>query len=89
MSQTTVTLETAQGYLQEISNDESLLERATKYLHRLVKQMTYDPTLMTKEEYFAKLDKSEAQYERGEYYEQRPGESFMDMLNRYRADYHV
>ncbi len=68
MSQTTVTLETAQGYLQEISNDESLLERATKYLHRLAKQMTYDPTLMTKEESLRIQRAGIAAHERGECY---------------------
>ena len=44
--------------------------------------MTDDPTRMTKEEYFAMLDRSEAQYARGEYTTQLPGESVTDMLRR-------
>ena len=42
-----------------LSEDETMLEKAAKSLRRLVKQMTNDPTCMTKEEYFAMLDRSE------------------------------
>lgn len=42
-----------------ISEDEGMLKKAAKYLNRLVKQMTDDPTCMTKEEYFAMLDEAE------------------------------
>ena len=42
-----------------LSEDETMLEKAAKSLRRLVKQMTNDPTCMTKEEYFAMLDHSE------------------------------
>ena len=65
-----------------ISEDEGMLRKAAKYLNRLVKQMTEDPTCMTKEEYFAMLDRSEAQYARGEYTTQLPGESVTDILIR-------
>ena len=65
-----------------IAEDESALTKVSKYLQRLVKQMTTDPTEMSKEEYFAMLDKSEAQYARGEYTQQLPGESVTDMLKR-------
>lgn len=65
-----------------LSEHESMLDKAAKYIRRLVKQVTDDPTCMTKEEYFAMLDRSEAQYARGEYTTQLPGESVTDMLRR-------
>ena len=68
--------------LAVLSEDQPLLDKAAKYIRRLVKQMTDDPTCMTKEEYFAMLDRSEAQYARGEYTTLLPGESVTDMLRR-------
>ena len=68
--------------LAVLSEHESMLDKAAKYIRRLAKQVTDDPTCMTKEEYFAMLDRSEAQYARGEYTTQVPGESVTDMLRR-------
>ena len=51
----------------EIADDETLMAKVLKYVKRLVSTKKNDPTLMTKEEFFAKVDKSRAQYERGEY----------------------
>jgi len=51
--------------LKLIEEDETLLLRVAKYLKRLTKKKE-DPTLMTKEEFFAKVDKALAQAERGE-----------------------
>ena len=68
--------------LAVLSEDESMLSKAAKYLRRLAKQMNNDSTCMSKEEYFAMLDRSEAQYARGEYTTQLPGESVTDMLRR-------
>ena len=42
-----------------IAEDESKLDKVAKYLRRVVKQMTNDPTCMSKEEYFAMLDHAE------------------------------
>ena len=58
-----------------LSQDESMLEKAAKSLRRLVNKMTEDPTCMTKEEYFAMLDRAE----------QGSSRSFanVDELNRY------
>ena len=50
-----------------IAEDKGLLNRAVKYLRKLVKEKE-DPTLMSKEEFFAKLDEAEKQIERGECY---------------------
>ena len=42
-----------------IAEDENLLRRATKYLRKLVAEKKADPTLLTKEEFFARVDKAE------------------------------
>ena len=42
-----------------LSEHESMLDKAAKYIRRLVKQVKDDPTCMTKEEYFAMLDRAE------------------------------
>ena len=65
-----------------IAEDEGMLDKVVKYVRRLAKQMTADPTLMTKEEFYAKIDRAEQQYARGEYTTQLSGESVEDMLKR-------
>ena len=61
-----------------ISEDESVLRRVAKYLSRVAKQMTDDPTCMTKEEYFRRLDEAE----KGPKYRMLPNESLDEMLTR-------
>ncbi len=51
--------------LSVISLDEGLLQRAATYLKKMA-QKKKDETLMTKEEYFAKIDRAMQQAERGE-----------------------
>ena len=51
--------------LSVISLDEGLLKRAATYLKKMA-QKKKDETLMTKEEYFAKIDRAMQQAERGE-----------------------
>ena len=41
------------------------MTRVAKYLRKLVKEKKADPTLMSKEEFFAKLDKAEESIEQG------------------------
>ena len=49
-----------------IAEDESMLERVAKYLRRLAKQVTEeDPTCMTKEEFFARIDEAEREIAEG------------------------
>ena len=48
-----------------IAEDENLLRRATKYLHKLVAEKKADPTLLTKEEFFARVDKAEKEIAEG------------------------
>ena len=64
-----------------ISEDESVLRRVAKYLTRVAKQMTNDPTCMTKEEYFAMLDRSKEQAKRGEVYRFDDKEKMLNWLN--------
>ena len=48
-----------------IADDESLMEKVLKYVKKLAAKKE-DPTLMTKEEFFAKIDRAERQHARGE-----------------------
>jgi len=43
-----------------IAEDENLLKRAAKYLHKLVAEKE-DSSLMTEEEFFAKIERAEEQ----------------------------
>ena len=47
-----------------IAEDENLLKRAIKYLRKLVAEKE-DPTLMTEEEFFARIDKAEEEIAEG------------------------
>ena len=70
--------------LSILAESEEMFERAAKYLRKLVKeqQQQTDPTLMSKEEFFEKLDKAEEEYHQGKYSTLLPGESVTDMLKR-------
>ncbi len=48
-----------------IAEDETLLKRATKYLRKLVSEKEADSTLLTKEEFFARIDKAEKEIAEG------------------------
>ena len=61
-----------------ISEDEGALRKAAKYLVRLAKQMTDDPTRMSKEEYFRRLDEAE----KGPKHKMLPNETLDEMLIR-------
>ena len=68
--------------LSIIAEDETMLDKVAKYIRRMAKQLTDDPTRMSKEAFFARIDEAERQIERGEYTVQMPGESVTDMLKR-------
>ena len=44
--------------LAEIADDEALMKRLSKYLKKLVAKKA-DPTLMTKEEFYRRIDEAE------------------------------
>ena len=52
-------------HMSVIAEDEGLMKRAVKYLRKLVAEKEADPTLMTEEEFFAKLDKAEESIKKG------------------------
>lgn len=64
-----------------IADSESLMKRLTRYAKKLVKEKS-DPTLMTKEEFFAKIERAEQQAARGEGMSMLPEENLADFLKR-------
>ena len=67
--------------LGQIADDASLMEKALRYVKKLAAKKE-EPTLMTKEAFFAKLDEAEQQIERGEYSVMLPGEDLTTHLKR-------
>lgn len=65
-----------------IADSEDLMRRLTLYTRRLVKEKEKDPTLMTKEEFFARIEEAEREAERGEYSVLLPGEDLTTHLRR-------
>ena len=65
-----------------IADDESLMKRLTKFVAKLVKEKKQDPTLMSKEKFFARVDEAREQIKRGEGVEMLPNESLDDFLKR-------
>ena len=51
-------------------------------IRKVAKEMTEDPTAMSKEEFYAMLDEREEAYARGEYSEMLPGETLTEHLRR-------
>ena len=68
--------------LGTLAEDESMLKRIAKYLRKLVYEKEADPTEMTKEEFFAKLERGEEEYRQGKTQRMLPGESLEDFLKR-------
>ena len=64
-----------------LADSESMMKRVAKYLSKLVKEKE-NSTLMTKEEFFAKIEESERQIERGECHTMLPGEDLTAFLKR-------
>lgn len=64
-----------------IAGNEDLMRRLARYAKKLAKEQN-DPTLMTKEEYFAMLDEAEQQLARGEGLAMLPGEDLTTFLKR-------
>ncbi len=59
-----------------IADDDALMRRLTRYAKKLAKEK--DPTLMTKEEFFARVDAAK----NGPTYELQEGETIEDLLKR-------
>jgi len=65
-----------------IAEDENLLKRAVKYLRKLVAEKEKDPTLLSKEDFFARVDEAREQIKRGEGIEMLPNETLDEFLER-------
>ena len=48
-----------------IAEDETMLDKVVKYVRKLANKMTDDPTCMTKEEFFRRIDEAEKQIAEG------------------------
>lgn len=66
-----------------IADDENYLRRALKYIRKLAAQKAEeDETLMTKDEYFAKIDRSLQQAKDGNVLRMLSDESLDDFMRR-------
>ena len=66
----------------EIADDETLLEKVLKYVKKLASKKKADPTLLSKEECFAKLERAEAQIAEGKGMKMLPNEDLTSFLKR-------
>lgn len=73
----TMNTELWQG-IEAIADNESLMRRLTKFVNKLVKEKESDPTLMSKEEFFARIDEAK----KGTSYELKEGETIEDLIRR-------
>ena len=65
----------------QIADDASLMEKALRYVKKLAAKKE-DPTLMTKEAFFAKLDEAEREIADGKGIKMLPNESLDEFLRR-------
>lgn len=65
-----------------IAEDENLLKRAVKYLRKLVAEKETDSTLLSKEDFFARVDEAREQIKRGEGIEMLPNETLDEFIER-------
>ena len=68
--------------IAEIADNECLMKQLAKYLKKLTAKKKSDPTLMTKEEFFAKIEQAEQQITKGEGMEMLPNEDLTAFLKR-------
>lgn len=66
--------------IAEIADDESLMEQLAKYLKKLVAKKN-DPTCLTKEEFFARVDESLQQARQGKLHKIESKEELNQFLN--------
>lgn len=74
--------ENQKSYLDQVINGvELLITRGKKQAFKIL-PVTNDDTLMSKEEFFAKLDKAKEEIKEGKFVEMEPDETLEDLLNR-------
>jgi len=70
------------SYLDQLdSGVEILLQRGKKKTYKIV-PLSNDDTLMSKKEFFAKIDRALQEVKEGKTYSMLPGESLSDFLKR-------
>ena len=67
--------------LGTLAEDENMLKRVAKYLRKLVAEKHEDPTLISKEEFFASLDRGEEEYRQGKTHRINSKEELNHFLN--------
>lgn len=74
--------ENQKSYLDQVINGvELLITRGKKQAFKIL-PVTNDDTLMSKEEFFAKLDKAKEEIKEGKTIAMEPDEKLEDLLNR-------
>ena len=69
--------------MSEIADDEDMLAKILKYVKRLAaKKKADNSVLMTKEEFFSRIDEGREQIRRGEYSVMLPDENLEQHLRR-------
>ena len=61
-----------------VATNEGALQRVAKYVRRVARELTTDPTAMTKEEFFHRVEEAK----NGPLYELQPGETLDDLISR-------
>ena len=69
-------------YLGYISSGQELILKSRDKGSFVIRKVKEDDTLMSKEEFFAKIEESEKQIERGEYSVMKPDETLDEFLER-------
>lgn len=69
-------------YLGYVSSGQELILKTRDKGSFVIRKVKEDDTLMSKEEFFAKIEEAERQIERGEYSEMKPDETLDEFLER-------
>ena len=65
-----------------IAENETMFEKVVKYVRNLAKKIQEDPTRMTKEEFFTRVDEAREEIRQGKGVRMLPNESLDDFLKR-------
>lgn len=76
------------SYLDQVAQGKELLVTRKNESFKIVK-VTEDDTLMSKDAFFAQIERAIADVKEGKTYAMKPNESLDDFLNRMEVDGHV
>ena len=66
----------------EIADDETMMAKVLKYVKKLAAKKKADPTLMTKEEFFRRVDEAREEIRQGKGIRMLPNETLDEFLRR-------